>query len=261
MYLKIRIADRDDIMFLEKLKDKVVLVTGASRGIGRAIALSFGSLGSKVAVNYYNSEEEAINVKEEIESIGGEAVIVRANTMDAKQVERMINFVVDEFGKIDVLVNNVGEYQRKDFLKLTREDWDYIMEKNLYTAVYTTKEVLPHMIKQKWGRVINIASTSGVRGSSNAPHYSAAKGALISLTKALAKAYGKYNITFNAIAPGPTDTELLRRWFSEDELKEIRSRNPLGKLGKPEDIGELAVAIAANDHLNGQVIVVSGGDI
>ncbi len=245
----------------EVLKEKTVIVTGSSRGIGKAIALMFGKMKSNVIVNYYNNEEAAIQVKREIEKYGGESFIVRANLMDPEQVKKLVNFAIDEFGTVDILVNNLGDYQRKDFLQLTLDEIDYIMEINFYTTLYAIREALPYMIKQKWGRIINIASTSGVRGSPGAPHYAAAKAAVIGLTKSLAKAYGSQGITVNAVAPGPTDTELLRKWFSEKELEEISKKNPMGKLGKPEDVAEIVVAIAANNHINGQVIVVSGGDV
>ena len=240
---------------------KTVIVTGASRGIGKAIALKFGKEKANVVINYLNNEDEAINTMEEIEKMGGKGFIIRADVRDITQVERMVKATVKEFGSVHILVNNVGDYQRKDFLKVTAKEWEYIMDINFYTAVNAIKVVLPIMVKQKWGRIINISSTSGVIGSPGAPHYAAAKAALIGLTKSLAKAYGKFNITVNSVAPGPTDTELLKKWFNEKELDDIKKKNPMNKIAKPIDIANAVLLLAANDHINGQVIVVSGGDV
>ncbi|MGQ4892161.1 MAG: SDR family NAD(P)-dependent oxidoreductase [Candidatus Njordarchaeia archaeon] len=243
------------------IKGKTVVVTGASRGIGKAIALKFGKEEANVVINYLNSEDEAIKIKETIDESGGRGFIVKADIRDIQQVERMVNVVLKEFGAIHILINNVGDYQRKDFLDVTQDDWNYIMEINFYTTVNMIKAVLPTMIKQNYGRIVNISSTSGVRGSPRAPHYAAAKAALIGLTKSLAKAYGQYNITINNVAPGPTNTDLLKKWFNEEEIRGIMDKNPMKKIADPEDVAEAVLLLALNNHINGQTIVVSGGDV
>jgi len=246
---------------IDSLNGKTVLVTGASRGIGRGVALAFGSYGCNVVVNYLNNEEKALEVREEINKLGGKAIVVRADVREEEHVKRMINFIIREFGGIDILVNNVGEYRRQDFLQLNRDEVQDIFEINFLTTFNVTKAVLPHMISKKWGRIINIASISGVRGSSRAPHYAAAKAAVIGLTKSLAKIYGKYNITVNAIAPGLVDTDLLHKWFSDDEIEKYTSENPMRRIATVDDIARVAVLLAVSDYVNGQVIVVSGGNL
>lgn len=243
------------------LKGKTVLVTGASRGIGRGIAIGFGSLGCNVVINYLNSEEKALEVRDEINKLGGKAIIVRADVRNEEQVKKMVKFIEAEFGGVDILINNVGEYRRKDFLQLDREEIQDMFEINFLTTFNVTKEVLPHMIAKKWGRIINIASISGIRGSSRAPHYAAAKAAVIGLTKSLARIYGKYNITVNAIAPGLVDTDLLHKWFSDKEIEKYITENPMRRIANINDVAKVAVMLALADYVNGQVVVVSGGNL
>lgn len=201
-----------------------------------------------------------MDVRESIVQKGGRAFIVRADIRVEEEVDRMIKFVFNKFGSIHILVNNVGDYVRKDFLDLTLVDWDYIIDVNLLTTFRMIKKVLPIMIDQRWGRIVNISSISSVKGSVKAPHYAAAKAALNALTVSLAKKFGSYNITFNCVAPGPTETDLLRKWYSEDEIREAKKRNPMRKLASPEDVANAVLLLALNNHINGQVVLVSGGD-
>ena len=246
-------------MKISELKNKTVIVTGGSRGIGRAVALKFGELGCNVIINYLNSEDEALDVRDSIENIGGKAYIVRADVTDYNQAKKLVDFVIREFDTVHILVNNVGYYEKKEFLDLEYEDWEQIFKANFYSAVNMTKLVLPLMISQNWGRIINISSISGIRGSPKAPHYASAKAALIALTKSLAKHYGKYNILINSIAPGPTETDTLRKWFTDKEINDVISKTPLKRIGKPEDIADAVVYLTVNDYISGETIVVSGG--
>jgi len=248
-----------------ELDGKVSLVTGASRGLGRAHALKLSSLGSKVAVNYLDiagesNQADANEVVETITGRGGEAIAVEADIRDAEAVKAMVDKIVEQWGKIDILVNNAGITRDNLLLRMTEEAWDDVIDTNLKGAYLCTKFVLRSMMKQRWGRIINIASISGVMGTAGQGNYSAAKGGLIAFTKSIAREMGSLNITANAIAPGFITTEMtdkLPQEWKDDILKMISLKRP----GKPEEVAEL-VAFLASDragYISGQVIGIDGG--
>lgn len=248
-----------------ELDGRVSLVTGASRGLGRAHALKLSSLGSKVAVNYVDIEGEsnqadANRVVEAIAGQGGEAIAVEADIRDAEAVKAMVGEVVDRWGKVDILVNNAGINRDNLLLRMSEEAWDDVIDTNLKGAYLCTKFVLRSMMKQRWGRIINIASVSGVMGTPGQGNYSASKGGLIAFTKSIAREMGSLNITVNAIAPGFITTDMTDR-LPDERKEEILKMISLQRFGKPEDVAEL-VAFLASDragYITGQVIGIDGG--
>jgi len=248
-----------------ELDGKVSLVTGASRGLGKAHALKLSSLGSKVAVNYVDIEGEsnqadAAEVVKAITGQGGEAIAVEADVRDVEAVKAMVEEVVERWGKIDILVNNAGINRDNLLLRMSEEAWDDVIDVNLKGAYLCTKFVLRSMMKQKWGRIINIASISGVMGTAGQGNYSASKGGLIAFTKSIAREMGSLNITVNAIAPGFITTDMTDKLPAERK-EAILSLISLQRFGKPEDVAEL-VAFLASDragYITGQAIGIDGG--
>jgi 3-oxoacyl-[acyl-carrier protein] reductase len=246
----------------KELAGKVSLVTGASRGLGRAIALRLASLGSSVAINYLSSEPAAASLLREIEKGGGEAMLVKANVADAKEVRTMVREIVNRWGKIDILVNNAG-IVRDDLLpRMADEAWDEVMNTNLRGAYLCTKFAVRSMMEQLWGRVINIASLAGIVGNLGQANYSAAKGGLIAFTKSVARELGSRNITVNAIAPGFITTEMTDK-LPQETRDIILSRIPLKRFGTPDDVAELAAFLASEraSYITAQVICLDGGVI
>jgi len=245
-----------------ELEGKISLVTGASRGLGRAIALKLATLGSKVAINYLASGEEASNVAEKIESGGGEAMLVKANVADAKAVKTMTREIVDRWGKIDILVNNAGIVRDNLLPRMSDEAWDEVINTNLRGAYLCTKFALRSMMDQFWGRIINVSSLAGLVGNLGQANYSAAKGGLIAFTKSVAREVGSRNITVNAIAPGFITTEMTDKL--PQEIKDsILSRIPLERFGTPGDVAELVAFLASEraGYITAQVICIDGGVI
>ena len=249
-------------MELNELAGRVSLVTGASRGLGRAIALKLATLGSKVAINYLASGEEASNVVKEIESGGGEAMLVRANVADAKAVKAMTRDIVERWGKIDILVNNAGIVRDNLLPRMPDEAWDEVINTNLRGAYLCTKFALRSMMDQFWGRIINISSLAGLVGNSGQANYSAAKGGLIAFTKSVAREVGSRNITANAIAPGFITTEMTDK-LPQETKDAILSRIPLNRFGTPDDVAELVAFLASEQagYITAQVICIDGGVI
>ncbi len=192
----------------KELEGKVALVTGASRGLGRAIAFRLASLGSRVAINYLASDEAAASLSKEIKKGGGEAMLAKANVADAKEVRAMVREIVDRWGKLDILVNNAGIVKDDLLPRMADEAWDEVINTNLRGAYLCTKFAVRAMMEQFWGRVINIASLAGIVGNMGQANYSAAKGGLIAFTKSVARELGSRTITVNAIAPGLITTEM-----------------------------------------------------
>lgn len=245
---------------MSTLKGRVAVVTGASRGLGRAIALELARRGARVVVNYRQNEAAAREVVEAIRAAGGEAIAVQADVTRYEEAERLIRAALEAFGRIDILVNNAGATRDNLLAMMKEEDWDFILATNLKSAFNCTKAALRPMMRQRYGRIINITSIAGLVGNAGQTNYAAAKAGLIGFTKSLAKEVGSRNITVNAVAPGliPTDlTEPLPQEFKEAALR----MTPLGRLGTPEDVA-YAVAFLASDEaafITGHVLTVDGG--
>jgi 3-oxoacyl-[acyl-carrier protein] reductase len=245
---------------VREFEGKISLVTGASRGLGRAIALKLASLGSKVAVNYFMNDVEAKKVADEVTQSGGESLLVKASVADAAAVKTMVREVVNKWGKIDILVNNAGITRDNLLLRMSDEQWDEVLNTNLKGAYLCTKLALRYMVGQSWGRIINISSLAGVMGNAGQANYSAAKAGLIAFTKSVAREVGSLNITVNAIAPGFIVTDMTDK-LTQDMKDAILSRIALKRLGKPDDVADLVVFLASDRaaYITAQVIPIDGG--
>lgn len=238
----------------------VAVITGAGKGIGKAIALRLAKDGYKIAVCYKNSKDAAENTVSEIEAFGGSAAAYRLDITDAQNVNLVISEIEKSFGEIAVLVNNAGIAEQSLFTDITDEMWQKMLDTNLSGAFYCTRAVLPYMIHRKNGKIINIASIWGETGGSCEVHYSAAKAGLIGMTKALAKEVGLSGITVNCVSPGVILTDMTSH-FDADTMNELKDETPLGRIGTPEDVAGAVsfLASADADFITGQNISVNGG--
>ncbi|MYL33109.1 3-oxoacyl-[acyl-carrier-protein] reductase [Pontibacillus yanchengensis] len=242
------------------LDGKVALVTGASRGIGRAIALELARQGAKVAVNYAGSEQKAQDVVDEIQQVGSEAIKIQANVSSEEEVKSMIKQVVEQFGSIDILVNNAGITRDNLLMRMKEEEFDQVIDTNLKGVFLTTKAAARPMMKQKGGKIINIASVVGVSGNAGQANYVAAKSGVIGLTKTSAKEFASRNIIVNAVAPGFIETDMTDE-LSDDQRESMQNMIPLARLGNGEDIAKVVRFLASDDanYITGQTIHVDGG--
>ena len=242
------------------LKGKCAVITGASRGIGKCIATKFAKEGANIVINYRNNEEEALKVKEELEGLGSQVLVVKADVSELEQAENLIKEAKKEFGRVDILVNNAGITKDNLIIRMKEEDFDSVIKTNLKGAFNCLKAVTPIMLKQKYGKIVNMASVVGVVGNPGQVNYCASKAGLIGMTKSLAKEIGSRNITVNAIAPGFIDTDMTKI-LSDDQKKKILSQIPLNKFGNVEDIANVALFLGSenSNYITGQVIHVDGG--
>jgi len=239
---------------------KIVLVTGASRGIGRAIALELGGRGATVIVNYNSSEKPAQEVLGLIKESGGDGMVYQADVSDADQVDAMIKAVTKEYGQLDVLVNNAGTTRDNVIMMLKPDDFDSVINTNLRSAWLCCKAASRTMMRKRTGAIINITSVVGIAGNGGQTNYSASKAGMIGLTKSLAKEVASRNITVNAVAPGFIGTDMTSD-LSEDVKETALSHIPLGRMGDPEDVAKAVAFLASEDakYITGQVLVVDGG--
>ena len=242
----------------ESMQSKVVIVTGASRGIGANIVKTLAKKGYNVILNYNTSEKEAITVKQELEEKGIEIEIFKADVSKRQEAKKLIEFALEKFKQIDVLVNNAGISQIKLFTEITDEDWARMINTNLNSVFYCTQEALPNMINNKSGCIINISSIWGITGASCEVHYSVSKAAIDGLTKSLAKELGPSNIRVNSVAPGFIDTDINKN-ISEQARKEFIEQIAMGKIGQTEDISKCIEWLIEDNYTTGQVISINGG--
>lgn len=242
------------------LQGKCAVITGASRGIGREIALKYAKEGASIVLNYRNSETEALKLKEELDKLGSDTLIIKSNVSNFEEAEKLIKEAKETFGRVDILVNNAGITKDNLIMRMKEEDFDSVIDVNLKGAFNCLKAVTPIMVRQKSGKIINMSSVVGVIGNAGQVNYCASKAGLIGMTKSLAREIGGKNINVNAIAPGFIDTDMTKV-LSEDQKKNIMSQVPLKRLGQAEDIANLALFLASNqsDYITGQVIHVDGG--
>ena len=237
---------------MNRLSGQVALVTGASRGIGRAIAMALAREGAAGAVNYRNREADAREVCAEIEKPGGRAAIFPADVSIAAEVKRLVGDVERQLGPISVLVNNAGISRRKPISEITERDFDDMVTINLKSAFLVTQAVLPGMRQRRWGRIINVSSVAAQTGGVVGPHYASSKAGMIGLTHSYASLLVKEGITVNAIAPALIETEMIRDIANPDRI-------PLGRFGTVEEVADIAVLLASNGYMTGQTVSVNGG--
>lgn len=242
------------------LKDKVAVVTGSSRGIGRATALELARRGASVVVNYNRSAEAAAEVVESIEADGGQAIAVQADVSDSVQAAELIQAAMEAFDSIDILVNNAGTTRDQLLMLMEEEEWDIVLRTNLKSVFNCCKAAARPMMRQRSGRIVNISSVSGIAGQGGQTNYAASKAGIIGFTKSLAKELGSRSVTVNAVAPGFVSTDLTAE-LSEELRQEAIESTPLGRIGQPDEIA-YAVAFLASDEaafITGEVLTVDGG--
>ena len=245
------------------LNGKVALITGASRGIGKAAALLFARAGCDVALNYNLSQDSARETASQAEKLGVRAKVFRADVSQKTDVERMMEQVLTHFGRIDILVNNAGVWKYAEIEKMTEEQLQETMRLNVNGVFYATTAVLPHMITQNSGNIINVSSTAGQRGEPFHSHYAASKGAIISLTKSLAAELAIRNIRVNCVAPGWVDTDMSHASLVGDEREDIVSKIPLGRAGTAEEIAGCILFLASDlsSYVTGEILNANGGSV
>jgi 3-oxoacyl-[acyl-carrier protein] reductase len=244
----------------EVVEKKVALVTGGSRGIGRSVSIELAKSGVAVAVNYVNHEREAQAVVDDITKLGADAIKVKADISDGHQVSSMMEAVRDKWGRLDILVNNAGLIKDSLIARMKEEDWDYVVDVNLKGTFLCTKAALRYMVKQKWGRIVNVSSVVGQAGNPGQSNYGAAKAGLVGFTRSVAKEVGSRDITLNVVAPGYIQTDAVAGLA--DKFRDfIMSRVLIKRLGTTDDVSKLILFLCSDEagYITGQVINVDGG--
>lgn len=242
------------------LTNRVALVTGSGRGIGKAIALKLAEVGATIVVNDIGEASPLESVAEEIRTMGRESLAVIADISSSEDVNGMVEKIITTYGKIDILVNNAGITRDQIVLRMSDDDWDKVINVNLKSVFLCTRAVLRHMTRQRWGRIISISSIVGIAGNAGQANYSSAKAGIIGLTRSVAREVASRNITVNAIAPGYIDTQMAQK-LSENQLEELKKRVPLGYPGTPRDVAEAVAFLASEEarYITGHVLNVDGG--
>ena len=245
-----------------KLKDKIALVTGSSRGVGRAVALGFAKQGANVVVNYTSNENAANEVVEIIQSMGCKAIAVKADVAQKAEAENLVNSAIDAFGRLDILVNNAGFTRPAMMIKMTEDQWDQVVDIHLKGAFLCAQAAGLHMKEQKSGKIINVTSVAGIVGTVGQINYSAAKGGIISMTKSIARELARYNVCANVISLGIVATDMTEKIRSDEKLKEIyMNRILLKRFAEADDIAPAFVFLASDEsnYITGQLLCVDGG--
>ncbi len=248
-----------EVVVSKPLAGKVALVTGSSRGIGRAIAMELGERGAIVAINFRTGQSGAEEARDRIRDAGGESRIFQGDVANRIEARKIVSDVLDQFRQLDILVNNAGITRDRSIRKMTDDDWLDVIDTNLHGTYYCTSAAVPSMIERKFGRIVNIASFVGQAGNFGQANYAASKGGIIAFTKVLALELAKYNITANVVAPGFTETEMVAA-IPNEILEQIKTRIPLKRLAQPEEVAKaVAFLICDGDSITGQQINVNGG--
>jgi 3-oxoacyl-[acyl-carrier protein] reductase len=245
---------------MKEMKGKIALVTGSSRGIGSATAFALAEEGAKMVVNYKKSKKKAEDVVKQISRAGGDAICIQADVSQILEVEKMNNEIEDRMGNVNILVNNAGIHQHLKSWELSPDDWSRVLGVNLTGVFNCSKVFIPHMIEEKWGRIVNISSVIAYIGTDHEVHYAASKGGVVSATKSLALELAPYNIRANAVSPGYIRTDMTK-FESEKERQFYLEKIPLKRLGEPKEIAECVVFLCSDrsSYITGQDISVNGG--
>ncbi|MCS6843409.1 MAG: 3-oxoacyl-[acyl-carrier-protein] reductase [Caldilineales bacterium] len=246
---------------MNRLAGKVAIVTGASRGIGRGIAVRLAQEGARVVVNHRNSPEGAEETAALVRAAGGEALVIQADVADYAEAQRLVKETLDAWGRVDILVNNAGTTRDTLLMMMSEEQWDAVINTNLKSVFNCCKAVARPMVRNRYGRIVNISSVSGLAGQAGQTNYSASKAGVIGFTKALAKELGSRNITVNVVAPGFVPTALTEEILTEENRRKAIEATPLGRLGTAEDVAAAVAFLASDDasFITGQVLSVDGG--
>lgn len=247
-------------MFVERQEwsGRVALVTGGSRGIGRAIAIELAQVGMRVAINYRGNHAAAEETLAAVSSVGGEAMLVPADVSDFTAAQAMVETVVKAWGRLDVLVNNAGIARDTLLLRMRPEDWETVLATNLGGAYACTRAATKPMMKQRFGRIVNISSVSGMIGNPGQANYAAAKAGIIGFSRSVARELASRNITVNVVAPGLIATEMTHN-MPETAYEQLMQQIPLGRIGRPEDVSQAVWFFIKSDYVTGQTLVVDGG--